>query len=204
MYTHFSISSFKDSYGFSLVLCVLQLYLSMFAAVFLFWILTSSGLQGGSSSKVVDCILCLKGYYEWKQAGGIGVWRYGGTVRITCFPKGSSSLGGSESADESIDESDSSQFEQLLDFLHLSSEVSTQESRTAAALAFLFDRFGLGLLQAYLHETNGIDDFPLNTMVGKTLVYLILFIFVKGILYCFIDSDLVWLQIYIGNRYFAQ
>ncbi|KAK9941143.1 hypothetical protein M0R45_017769 [Rubus argutus] len=126
--------------------------------------------KGGSSSKVVDCILCLKGYYEWKQAGGIGVWRYGGTVRITCFPKGSSSLGGSESADESIDESDSSQFEQLLDFLHLSSEVSTQESRTAAALAFLFDRFGLGLLQAYLHETNGIDDFPLNTMVIDTLL----------------------------------
>lgn len=179
MYTYFSISSFKDCYGFFLVLCVLQLYLSMFAAVFLFWILRGLGLQGGSSSKVVDCILCLKGYYEWKQAGGIGVWRYGGTVRITCFPKGSSSsLGGSESADESIDESDSSQFEQLLDFLHLSSEVSTQESRTAAALAFLFDRFGLGLLQAYLHETNGIDDFPLNAMVGKTLVvYMILLIF---------------------------
>ncbi|XP_024160716.1 kinesin-like protein KIN-14F [Rosa chinensis] len=127
--------------------------------------------KGGSSSKVVDCILCLKGYYEWKQAGGIGVWRYGGTVRITCFPKGSSSsLGGSESADESIDESDSSQFEQLLDFLHLSSEVSTEESRTAAALAFLFDRFGLGLLQAYLHETNGIEDFPLNAMVIDTLL----------------------------------
>ncbi|XP_004296130.1 PREDICTED: kinesin-4-like [Fragaria vesca subsp. vesca] len=127
--------------------------------------------KGGSLSKVVDCILCLKGYYEWKQAGGIGVWRYGGTVKITCFPKGSSSsVGGSESADESIDESDSSQFEQLLDFLHLSSEVSTEESRTAAVLAFLFDRFGLGLLQAYLHESNGIEDFPLNTMVIDTLL----------------------------------
>lgn len=136
--------------------------------------------QGGSLSKVVDCILCLKGYYEWKQAGGIGVWRYGGTVKITCFPKGSSSsVGGSESADESIDESDSSQFEQLLDFLHLSSEVSTEESRTAAVLAFLFDRFGLGLLQAYLHETNGIEDFPLNTMVGKTLVTFGCFIPIK-------------------------
>ncbi|XXG72542.1 hypothetical protein AAC387_Pa07g1611 [Persea americana] len=30
--------------------------------------------KGGSSVKVVDCILCLKGYHEWKQAGGIGVW----------------------------------------------------------------------------------------------------------------------------------
>ncbi|XP_068339409.1 kinesin-like protein KIN-14F [Pyrus communis] len=126
--------------------------------------------KGGSSSKVVDCILCLKGFYEWKQAGGIGVWRYGGTVRITSFPKGSLSSLGSESADESIDESDSSQFEQLLEFLHLSSEVSTEESRTANALAFLFDRFGLGLIQAYLREANGIKDLPLNAMVIDTLL----------------------------------
>ncbi|KAM1115023.1 hypothetical protein TB2_038153 [Malus domestica] len=126
--------------------------------------------KGGSSSKVVDCILCLKGFYEWKQAGGIGVWRYGGTVRITSFPKGSLSSLGSESADESIDESDSSQFEQLLEFLHLSSEVSTEESRTANALAFLFDRFGLGLIQAYLREDNGIKDLPLNAMVIDTLL----------------------------------
>nr|XP_015880560.2 kinesin-like protein KIN-14F [Ziziphus jujuba var. spinosa] len=127
--------------------------------------------KGGSSSKVVDCILCLKGYYEWKQAGGIGVWRYGGTVRITSFPKGSpSSLVGSETTDESLDESESSQYEQLLEFLHLSNEVSIEESRTANVLAFLFDRFGLGLLQAYLQETNEIDDLPLNSMVIDTLL----------------------------------
>lgn len=127
-------------------------------------------LQGGSSSKVVDCILCLKGYYEWKQAGGIGVWRYGGTVRIVSFPKGSpSSLGGSETTDDSVDESESSQYEQLLEFLHLSNEVSVEESRTANVLAFLFDRFGLGLLRAYLQESNAIEDMPLNAMVGKTL-----------------------------------
>ncbi|KAH0997792.1 hypothetical protein GBA52_021656 [Prunus armeniaca] len=126
--------------------------------------------KGGSSSKVVDCILCLKGYYEWKQAGGIGVWRYGGTVRITSFPKGSLSSLGSESADESIDESESSQFEQLMEFLHLSSEVSTEESRAAKALAFLFDRFGLGLIQAYLRETNGIEELPFNAMIIDTLL----------------------------------
>nr|POE76537.1 kinesin-like protein kin-14f [Quercus suber] len=127
--------------------------------------------KGGSSSKVVDCILCLKGFYEWKLAGGVGVWRYGGTVRITSFPKGSpSSILSSESADESIDESESSQYEQLLDFLHLSNEVSIEESRTANALAFLFDHFGLGLLQAYLRESNGIEDLPLNAMVIDTLL----------------------------------
>lgn len=127
--------------------------------------------KGGSSSKVVDCILCLKGYYEWRQAGGIGVWRYGGTVRITSLPKESpSSLVGSESADESLDESESSQYEQLLEYLHLSSEVSTEGSKAADALTFLFDRFGLGLLQAYLTDKNGIEDWPLNEMVIDTLL----------------------------------
>ncbi|KAF2298098.1 hypothetical protein GH714_014055 [Hevea brasiliensis] len=128
-------------------------------------------LKGGSSSKVVDCILCLKGYYEWKQAGGIGVWRYGGLVKIVSFPKESPlSLVGSESADESVDESESSQYEQLLDFLHLSNEVSIEESKTANALAFLFDHFGLGLLQAYLRESNGIEELPLNAMVIDALL----------------------------------
>ncbi|KAI9187169.1 hypothetical protein LWI28_025140 [Acer negundo] len=126
--------------------------------------------KGGSSNKVVDCILCLKGYYEWKQAGGIGVWRYGGTVKITSFPTRSSSLVGSESADDSFDGSESSQYEQLLEFLHLSNEISIEESKTANALAFLFDRFGLRLLQAYLRESNGIEEFPLNAMVIDTLL----------------------------------
>ncbi|CAA7025657.1 unnamed protein product [Microthlaspi erraticum] len=132
--------------------------------------------KGGSSNKVVDCILCLKGFYEWKQAGGIGVWRYGGTVRIVSLnPKGSSlSLGGSESnTDESVslDESESSsQYEQLLDFLHLSNEMSTEESETAISMAFLFDHFAVQLLHAYLKESDGISDLPLNEMVIDTLL----------------------------------
>ncbi|KAK3008700.1 hypothetical protein RJ639_015249 [Escallonia herrerae] len=127
--------------------------------------------KGGSSSKVVDCILCLKGYHEWKQAGGIGVWKYGGTVRITSYPKGSPpSLFGSESADESLDESESSQYDQLLEFFYLSDEVLLEESKAANALTFLFDRFGLRLLQAYLTEMNGLEDLPLNTMVVDTVL----------------------------------
>lgn len=127
--------------------------------------------KGGSMSKVVDCILCLKGYYEWKLAGGVGEWRYGGTVRIISFPKGSSSsITGSEGTDESLDESESSQYEQLLEFLHLSSEISIEETRTFNALAFLFDHFGLRLLQAYVRETDGIEDLPMNSMVIDALL----------------------------------
>ncbi|KAD4386337.1 hypothetical protein E3N88_26506 [Mikania micrantha] len=127
--------------------------------------------KGGSSGKVVDCILCLKGYHEWQQSGGVGVWKYGGTVRITSFPKGSPySLTGSESADESLDESESSQFEELLEYLHLSSEVALEETKVLTAVTLLFDRFSIGLLQAYLNETNELDDFPLNSMVIETVL----------------------------------
>ncbi|KAF1869684.1 hypothetical protein Lal_00017259 [Lupinus albus] len=34
--------------------------------------------QGGKSSRVVNCVLALKSYAEWKQGGKIGIWKYGG------------------------------------------------------------------------------------------------------------------------------
>ncbi|GMH05842.1 hypothetical protein Nepgr_007682 [Nepenthes gracilis] len=128
--------------------------------------------MGGSSSKVVDCILCLKGYYEWKQAGGIGVWRYGGTVKITSFHKEESSSSSicSENTCESPDDYESLQYEQLSEFLYLSITVANEESKAAKALSLLFDRFGLHILQAYLTERNGIADFPLNAMVIDTVI----------------------------------
>ncbi|XP_073280670.1 kinesin-like protein KIN-14F [Primulina huaijiensis] len=121
--------------------------------------------KGGSSSKVVDCILCLKGYHEWKQSGGIGVWRYGGTVRITSLKESPHSVVGSESADESVIGSESSQYEQLIEFLQSFTD-SREESRAANVLTFIFDHFSLCLLQAYVAETNEFgDDLPLNPMV---------------------------------------
>lgn len=35
-------------------------------------------LQGGKSSRVVNCVLALKSYAEWKEGGKIGSWKYGG------------------------------------------------------------------------------------------------------------------------------
>ncbi|KAD3338160.1 hypothetical protein E3N88_33681 [Mikania micrantha] len=37
--------------------------------------------QGGKSSRIVNCVLALKSYNEWKQAGGHGTWKFGGTVK---------------------------------------------------------------------------------------------------------------------------
>ncbi|XVF33846.1 hypothetical protein REPUB_Repub18cG0006900 [Reevesia pubescens] len=122
--------------------------------------------KGGSINKVVDCILCLKGYHEWKKSGEVGVWRYGGTVKITSSPKELPyALTGSDRADESGEELQLSKYEQLLDFIQLSNEASIEESKTANALTFLFDRFGLWLLQAYLRDGNINEELPLNAMV---------------------------------------
>ncbi|KAI5676837.1 hypothetical protein M9H77_07787 [Catharanthus roseus] len=153
--------------------------------------LEKSKLAGGSSAKVVDCILCLKGHYEWKQDSGIGVWRYGGTVKIVSFPKGSpSSLVGNESANDSLDDSDSSQHGQLFDYLHFSTEVSLEKSNAANALALFFNRFGLALLQACLTEVNTVDDLPLNSMVIDIMLR-------KGVKDF---SSLIASQKYLGQR----
>ncbi|XP_039146215.1 kinesin-like protein KIN-14F [Dioscorea cayenensis subsp. rotundata] len=37
--------------------------------------------QGGKSSRVVNCVLAIKSYSEWKQMGGNGSWKYGGNLK---------------------------------------------------------------------------------------------------------------------------
>ncbi|XP_050943401.1 kinesin-like protein KIN-14I isoform X2 [Cucumis melo] len=39
--------------------------------------------QGGKSARVVNTVLALKSYGEWKQGGGYGVWKFGGNVKPT-------------------------------------------------------------------------------------------------------------------------
>ncbi|XP_019440738.1 PREDICTED: kinesin-like protein KIN-14I isoform X2 [Lupinus angustifolius] len=43
--------------------------------------------QGGKSSRIVNCVLALKSYSEWKQTGGDGVWKFGGTLKPTISTK---------------------------------------------------------------------------------------------------------------------
>lgn len=37
--------------------------------------------QGGKSTRIVNCVLALKSYGEWKQVGGNGSWKYGGNLK---------------------------------------------------------------------------------------------------------------------------
>lgn len=112
--------------------------------------------------KVVDCILCLKGYHEWKKSGGIGIWRYGGIVKIASSSKRLVSHlnrgGGSD--------------QQMLEFVHLLSEVSLEESRVEEAQHSLFQRFVLRVVRAFLLEWGEAEDLPLDDMVGEFCLFM--------------------------------
>ncbi|XAR61375.1 Minus-end-directed kinesin ATPase [Bertholletia excelsa] len=43
--------------------------------------------QGGKSIRVVNCVLALKSYNDWKQTGGNGVWKFGGNLKPTSSAK---------------------------------------------------------------------------------------------------------------------
>lgn len=43
--------------------------------------------QGGKSSRIVNCVLALKSYSEWKQSGSNGIWKFGGNVKPTTSAK---------------------------------------------------------------------------------------------------------------------
>ncbi|KAG5525413.1 hypothetical protein RHGRI_031915 [Rhododendron griersonianum] len=43
--------------------------------------------QGGKSSRIVNCVLAMRSYNDWKQGGGNGLWKFGGTSKPTTFGK---------------------------------------------------------------------------------------------------------------------
>lgn len=38
----------------------------------------------------MNCVLAIKSYDEWKQSGGIGVWKFGGSIKPPSLAKASS------------------------------------------------------------------------------------------------------------------
>lgn len=43
--------------------------------------------QGGMSARVVNCVLALKSYNDWKQGGGSGSWKFGANTKPPTFGK---------------------------------------------------------------------------------------------------------------------
>ncbi|GKV22121.1 hypothetical protein SLEP1_g32013 [Rubroshorea leprosula] len=46
--------------------------------------------QGGKSARIVNCVLAMKSYNEWKKTGGNGVWKFGGNVKPSTTTLGKS------------------------------------------------------------------------------------------------------------------
>ncbi|KAJ8772043.1 hypothetical protein K2173_027220 [Erythroxylum novogranatense] len=44
--------------------------------------------QGGKSARVVNCVLALKSYSEWKQTGAAGTWKYSGIFKAQSYGSG--------------------------------------------------------------------------------------------------------------------
>lgn len=44
-------------------------------------------LQGGKSTRVVNSVLALKSYNDWKQMGGNGAWKFGGNIKSATLGK---------------------------------------------------------------------------------------------------------------------
>ncbi|KAK4424578.1 Kinesin-like protein KIN-14G [Sesamum alatum] len=62
--------------------------------------------QGGKSSRVVNCILALRSYHEWKQCGGNGLWKFSGNAKALMDRKNSDpsvNIVSSTSAGENLD-----------------------------------------------------------------------------------------------------
>ncbi|KAG9459558.1 hypothetical protein H6P81_004066 [Aristolochia fimbriata] len=86
--------------------------------------------QGGKSARVVNCILALKSYSDWKQSGCNGSWKYSGNSKPNiagkCFVrKNSEPFTGSLSRTSSINEKS---FDGLSVETNLSGEVSSDPS----------------------------------------------------------------------------
>ncbi|KAA8536783.1 hypothetical protein F0562_029261 [Nyssa sinensis] len=43
--------------------------------------------QGGKSSRIINCVLALKSYSDWKQNGGNGLWKFGGNSKLATSGK---------------------------------------------------------------------------------------------------------------------
>ncbi|XP_011628316.2 kinesin-like protein KIN-14F isoform X1 [Amborella trichopoda] len=122
--------------------------------------------KGGSSTKVVDCILCLKGFHEWRQAGCNGIWRFGGITKTPWSIRGLPSS--CQGAGNMVEPSENSSLlceGRLSELLDLSSKIFLEESNTGVYLSSLFDRFGFKLLRTLLLDMKDSEDFTLNGML---------------------------------------
>jgi kinesin family protein C2/C3 len=62
----------------------------------------------------------------------------------------------------------------MLEFVHLLSEVSLEESRVEESQRSLFQHFVLRVVRAFLLEWGEAEDLPLDDMVGEFCLFVII------------------------------
>ncbi|KAH9606266.1 hypothetical protein KSS87_020101 [Heliosperma pusillum] len=103
--------------------------------------------QGGKTARIVNCVLALKSFNEWKAAGGNGVFKFSGSIKTPSTGKGfarknsepfMNSISRTSSVSEkSLDTSANEQFGDLgLDF----SDMSNSHSLNVMIRALLMDK----------------------------------------------------------------
>ncbi|KAG7969322.1 hypothetical protein I3843_07G025800 [Carya illinoinensis] len=104
--------------------------------------------QGGKSARIVNCVLALKSYSDWKQGGGNGSWKLGGNMKPpTCgkpFARRNSepfmnSLSRTSSMEKSL-ESLSSDLSSYCDLCHDLNETGSSRSLNMLVREVLSDR----------------------------------------------------------------
>ncbi|XP_024167492.1 kinesin-like protein KIN-14I [Rosa chinensis] len=97
--------------------------------------------QGGKSARVVNTVLALKSYSEWKHTGGNGTWKFGGNVKPTTsiksfVRKNSEPFMNSLSRTSSMNEKSSNSFTSDLD----SNQMTSSRSLSMLVRAVLLDK----------------------------------------------------------------
>ncbi|KAF9619009.1 hypothetical protein IFM89_003912 [Coptis chinensis] len=101
--------------------------------------------QGGKSARIVSCILALKSYNEWKEAGGKGLWKFGGPLKTSssgnCFiRKNSDPFTSSLSKNQSMNERSMDAEQKLNDDLGNDPTKMTTNSLTSLVREILSDK----------------------------------------------------------------
>ncbi|XP_061350284.1 kinesin-like protein KIN-14I [Gastrolobium bilobum] len=97
--------------------------------------------QGGKSARIVNSVLAVKSYSEWKQSGANGMWKFGGTIKPTMSAKSfarknSEPFTNSLSRNSSIDEKSLTAFTPDVE----SNKMSGSHSLSMLVRAILYDK----------------------------------------------------------------
>uniref|UniRef100_A0A6N2MCL7 Kinesin motor domain-containing protein n=1 Tax=Salix viminalis TaxID=40686 RepID=A0A6N2MCL7_SALVM len=128
--------------------------------------------QGGKSARVVNTVLALKSYSEWKQTGGNGIWKFGGNVKPTVSAKSfvrknSEPFTNSLSRNLSIN---GKSFNSLSSDLEYSNKMSGSGSLSMLVRAVLLDKNPEEVPMHFEEHTLRLENLPRYRILADVLI----------------------------------